>query len=574
MNKGVRERIDLLKENNGYKTDGEVIAAIFHFKRKRGEVGKIPEYAYIDKNKGSFSQYFNGKRDFKPEDYLAIEYVLNTSMAYIIEGKGDTPKDFELKGIRYAAFTDTVGNYETLISEGTINSSDEYNKMLIDYMMEYKSKNGFIFFAERDMLPLGPTGGHSVSANYLHYYPNDRKALLKILCEVLPIKLLMKYFNGFLEHHSIVFSQIDDNQNTSFTNDVIASAINREDLRKEMAVSKIINLDTYNRGVKRNDGQSFGEGLFVNYGLTVMIKYALTHEIDDNIRNELISNAIKINSESFKVVSTFDEEELQIDKYGYITNNFNYVFYGSVAIPCEATIELPYHTQELLEKLNRQVCDFHEYISNHSKISVFANIILADKNDNKEYYKFFKVMNDKKIKYIPLMIESKSKDKDSFEVSESDKSRISNGTEHDVSEILKTIRDFDEISMKELGDKTYYLVDPSIYMFEDHVNYIMPKDVIVANKYSNLVRVLNANAMWTLCEVRNASRIKHFIGLIKIYGITKSDLEEFIDDFITISEEQANSIDKTSERGRELAFNTIKNKDWISIYREDIIKEF
>ena len=574
MGESIRERINELKKMNGFETDSEVINAIFQFKKTRGQAGRSKDFEYNEKNKGSFSQCFNGKRNFKPEDYLAIEYVLNTSMAYIIEGKGEVSKDFKPSGIRYAAFTDTQGNYEELMREDIVNSSDEYNKTLIDYMIEYESKNGFKYFAERDLLPLGKTGGYSHKVNCLSCDSNDRKKLLQVLCKVLPINLLIKYFDGFLDHNDIIFSNIDVNQNTSFTDEVIGEVIKREDFRNALINTKIINLDAYNKGVIRKNGESFGDGLFVNYFLTAMIKYALNHDIDDDIRSELINDALRINEESFKFVSSFAEEELIIDKYGFITNKFTSVYFGSVVIPSEVNVEISDCSNALLKQLNRQVHDYHEFISNHSKISVYENEILADKVNNEDYYRFFKLMNDKEIDFIPLYDKKQSNDKDLFIVKNGEKSRISNGTDRDLYEILAVIKMIDDICLKELDGKTYYLVDPSIYMFDGQVNYLMPKDVVVSNKYSNLVRFINDNAMWSLCEYRNIMKIKRFISLLKVYGIRKEEIEDFLNDFVVLSGEQVKAVDRTTERGKELAFKTLENRDWITIYHDSIVKEF
>ena len=574
MNTDIRKRIDELKKINGFETDADIIYAIYYFKKARGETGKIKDFEFVENNKGSYSQCFSGRRKFKEEDYLAIEYVLNTSMAFILEGKGEISKDFKPSGIRYAAFTDTIGNYEELIREEIINSSDEYNKMLIDYMIEYKSKNGFIYFAERNMLPLSCTGGYNFDSNCLNYFPNDNKKLLIVLCELLPLDLLIKYFDGFLNYQDIVYSQIDERQNTSFTDEVIAKAIEREDLRKALTTCRKINLDAYNRGIRLGDEKTLGEGLFANYGLSVMMKYVLNHDVDDSVRLELLEGAIKVNRESFEFASTFAEEELKIDKYGYITNQYGRIYYGSIAVPSEATVEISNQSTELLNQLNRQVRNYHEFISNHSKISVFANEVLADKQDNHVYYDFFKLMNGRGIKIIPLLKENATKDKDLFEVSNSEKSRIANGTDEDLKIVIRAIKLLDEISIKDLNGQTYYLIDPSIYMLGDQVNYIMPKDVCISNKYSNLVHFINDNAMWSFYETRNKVKIDRFIHLLKIYGLSKDELDEFIRDFIVLSEEQAQSIDKTSDRGKELALKTLENKAWIEIYYDSILKEF
>lgn len=572
MEKDVRKRIDELKEKNGFKTDGDVISQIFHFKKSRGQTGKLKEFEYVEKNKGSFSKCFNGKRNFKLEDYLALEYVLNTSMAYIIEGKGEASSDFIPHGIRYVAFTDTIGNYEELMNEGILNGSDEYDKTLLDYMIEYKSKNGFIYFAEHNQLPFGATGGNNSDFNCLHCYHSDRITLLKILCELLPIELLKKYFDGFFDYFNNSL-QIDEQTNTSFADEVIAVAIKRADLRKEACISKQINLDSYNR-VRRYDGKSLGEGLFINYTLIAMIKYALKFDVDEEIKNELIESALRINEKSFKSLSTFVEDELKIDKQGYITDKYGHIYFGNIVIPPETNTIISDKTRELLSRLDRQVHDYHEFISNNSKISIFRNEIIADKKDNQEYYDFFNTMNEENVMVIPLFKGKSSKDKDLFEVSNAEKSRISNWTDEDIKEILVALRKIDDVSMSKLNGNTYYLRNLSIYMHDGKVNYIMPKDVLISNRYSNLIDFINSDVLWSLYETRKKERVNKFIKALKIYGINKNELENFIQLFIEFSEEQAQSIDKSSDSGKETALKVLENKSLVEIFKNDIIEEF
>ncbi len=574
MQSDIRKRIDKLKEINKYENDSDVINAIFQYKRSHGQTGRLKDFEYLDKSKGSFSQYFNGTRNFKEEDYLAIESVLNTSMAYIIEGKGEISESFKPKGIRYAAYTDTVGNYEELIREDILNSSDEYNKTLIDYIIEYKSKNGFIYFAERDLLPLNKCGGLNTNLSCLHYFTQDNSLLLKTLCELLPIKLLNKYFDGFLSSREMQGAQMSGLQLTSFTDDVLAEAIKREDLRKELARTREIDIDTFNRAAKRNDGSSFGKGLFVNYGLTSMLRYALTHDIENDVRDELLASSIEANRESLKYVSVFEEDELKIDKYGYITDKHEFMCYGSVVVPCEVSVVLSDSSTDLLLQLNREIHDFHELISNHSSIAAYGNRILADKKDNSSYYDFFKLMNDQGIQTIPFYREKDSKEKDLFEVRYSDQSRIANGTDETLKSIIKSLKEIDTLSSLKLAGKTYYLIDPSIYMVGGQVNYIMPKDVVVSSKYSNLIRLINNNAIWYLYDSNNKTKIKRFIGLIKAYGLEKENLKDFFEEFAIISEEISKTIDKTNNAGKEFALRSLENKAWINIYQEDIIKEF
>lgn len=572
MENDVRKRIDLLKNKNKIKSDNDLLVEIYKYKKKHGKNLKQDLSDFIDKNKGSYSKMFNGKREFKEDDYLAIEYVLNTSMAYIIEGKGEMPNSFKLKGIRYAAYTDTIGNYKDL-EENILNSSDEYNMTLLDYMMENKSKTGFKYFAELDLLPITRDQGNTYKPNQLTCYSTEKSLILKTMCELLPVDLLAPYFNCFVHSLDIYTAEQNRYQNPNLTDEVIAEAIKRDDLRKELTKTKIIDLNDFNKHVIRINGKPLGKGLFVNYIMTIMLRYALTHEVDDSIREELLENSIKINKESLNHAAAFVEDELKIDKYGFITDKHENVCYGSIVITPDSTADLSSNSKELLNQLNETIRCYQKYISSQSKITAFDNEIIAEKKDNPDYYSFFKLMNDNKIKTIPVF-KKEQENKDYFEVANSNKSRLINGTDEAVFAIIGAIKEIDELSSQSLIGKTYFLVDPSIYVFGGLINYIIPKDIIVSNKYSNLVWVINVNAMWYLNQYDFRGRIKRFIHLLKLYGIKKEELNDFIDQFIEITNNQLNSLDKTNERGKEIALKMNDNKSFVDLYREDIIKAF
>lgn len=571
MDNTVRQRIDSLKELNNIESDNDLIIKIYKYKRKYTKNIKDDLSDYVNKNKGSFSKMFNGTREFRPEDYLAIEFALNTSMAYIIDGKGEVPNSFKPSGIRYAAFTDTIGNYKEL-SEKILNSSDEYNKTLLDYMMEYKSKTGFKYFAELDLLPITRDQGNTYKPNQLTCYSTEKSLILKTMCELLPVDLLAPYFNCFVHSLDIYTAEQNRYQNPNLSDEVISEAIKRDDLRKELTKTKIIDLNDFNKHVIRINGKPLGKGLFVNYIMTIMLRYALTHEVDDSIREELLENSIRINKESLNHAATFEEDELKIDKYGFITDKHENVCYGSIVITPDSIADLSSNSTELLNQLNETIRCYQKYISSQSKITAFDNEIIVEKKDNPDYYSFYKIMNDNKIKTIPVF-KKEQENKDYFEVSNSNKSRLINGTDEAVFAIVGAIKEIDELSSYSLNGKTFFLVDPSIYVFDGSINYIIPKDIVISNKYSNLVWVINVNAMWYLNQYDDhRGKIKRFIHLLKLYGIKKEELNDFLNQFIEITNKQFNDIDRTSERGKEIAMKMMGNKSFVDIYREDIIK--
>ena len=572
MDNSVRQRIDSLKELNNIESDNDLIIKIYKYKRKYTKNIKEDLSDYVSKNKGSFSKMFNGTREFRPEDYLAIEFALNTSMAYIIDGKGEVPNSFKPSGIRYAAFTDTIGNYKDL-EEDILNSSDEYNKTLLDYMIEYKSKTGFKYFAELDLLPVTRDQGNTYKPNQLSCYGTEKPLILKTMCELLPVDLLALYFNCFVHSLDIYTAEQNRYQNPNLTDEVISEAIKREDLRKEVFKTKIIDLNEFNKHLVRINSKPLGKGLFVNYIVTVMIKYALTHKIESSVREELLENSIKLNKDSLNHAGAFEIDELKIDKYGYITDKHEFACYGSIVVTPEPTIELSRNEEELLKQLNDTIHCYHKYISSQSKIISYNNEIIVEKKDNPDYYSFYKLMNDNKLKTIPVYLKEQD-GKDYFEVANSNNSRLINGTDEAVFAIIEAIKEIDELSTRELNGQTYFLVDPSIYVFDGAINYIIPKDAVVSNRYSNFVWAINVNAMWYLNQYDPRGRIIRFIYLLKLYGIKKEELNDFLNQFIEITNNQFNDIDRTSERGKEIAMKMMENKSFADIYRDNIIKAF
>lgn len=572
MDNSVRQRIDSLKKLNNIESDNDLIIEIYKYKKKYTKNIKNDLSDYVSKNKGSFSKMFNGTREFRPEDYLAIEFALNTSMAYIIDGKGEVPNSFIPSGIRYAAFTDTIGNYKDL-SENLLNSSDEYNKTLLDYMIQYKSKNGFEYFAKLDLLPIAKNHENTYKPNQLVCYGIEKPTILKTMCELLSVDLLIPYFTCFVHTLDIYTFEHNSFQNPDFTDEVISEAIKREDLRKEIFKTKIIDLNEFNKHLVRINSKPLGKGLFVNYIVTIMIKYALTHKIDSSVREELLENSIKLNKDSLNHAAAFEVDELKIDKYGYITDKHEFACYGSIVVTPEPTIELSRNEEELLKQLNNTIHCYHKYISSQSKIISYNNEIIVEKKDNPEYYSFYKLMNDSKLKTVPVYLKEQD-GKDYFEVKNSNNSRLINGTDEAVFAIIEAIKEIDELSTRELNGKTYFVVDPSIYVCNGAINYIIPKDVVVSNRYSNFVWAINVNAMWYLNQHDPRRRINGFIHLLKLYGIKKEELNDFLNQFIEITNKQFNDIDRTSERGKEIAMKMMENKSFVDIYRENIIKAF
>ena len=109
-------------------------------------------YDFAKKRKGNFSKMINGTRPFKYEYVVPLERILNTTMDYIINGEeSNVGIQLRNKGIEYTAYLNDYDEYvkfgaET-DSEGNliISNYDEYNKNLLNYIIEYQSEQGIAY---------------------------------------------------------------------------------------------------------------------------------------------------------------------------------------------------------------------------------------------------------------------------------------------------------------------------------------------------------------------------------------------------------------------------------------------
>ena len=105
---------------------------------------------FANKEKSNFSKMLKGERPLKYDYIIPLEKIFGVSLAKLLD---DQPyfetinkDDIEyLKGFRYYAYKDEPELYDELDRSYTcdgsdvFNNSDEYNRFLLDYLIEYKS---------------------------------------------------------------------------------------------------------------------------------------------------------------------------------------------------------------------------------------------------------------------------------------------------------------------------------------------------------------------------------------------------------------------------------------------------
>lgn len=124
---------------------------------------------WVNKQLPDFGKKIKGGRAFTESDIKAIERAVEMSWVDITEPitkeKKEHEQRFKPSGIRYAAYIDEEGYYEELSNQTDIDdyqsalfNCDEYEKSIIDYLLEYKAEKGLRFMVKK---------------GYIYCYGND-----------------------------------------------------------------------------------------------------------------------------------------------------------------------------------------------------------------------------------------------------------------------------------------------------------------------------------------------------------------------------------------------------------------
>ena len=418
----IRDRLEQLKAKakKPIKGDSELLRKIHPYLLRAGETEFTDPEEFVRKTKGSFSQMVDQKngRVFSTKFYLPLEIVLNTSMAYLLEGRGEPAPLTNDRGLRYTAMTDTFGNYEKLVEEGVYLEQDEYQWTLLDYMLEFNAKNGLEFFSQRDELPLDDLGLWKGDYSTLNMYQHDQTDLLDAVLGLCEVNTAIKYLNGYhfveapLNHQDLSEEALVD----VFHN--VQFAMRREEVRRALCDYKIVPLKTANPHLLSAGGQPLGKTAFTNIFLPMMLQWAISgpfQVIEENGQIELFDKAFEINEAVMPIILSLPYSHYRVGDYGYVYSDG--IVCGSIACVQLDFNPLGVFGDELagkIARLNAQVQAFYERLNRSNQVSFLGREMQLAKVGSPVFYEFYRLMNKAGCSFVPRYEEEKSEYKDFF----------------------------------------------------------------------------------------------------------------------------------------------------------------
>jgi len=592
----VRSRFDDLKKKKGYTTDIALLRGIYKALKKEGRVGMVSEEDYVEKNKGSFNQMINEKRRFDLEYLLPLERLLGTSMDYLLNGYG-APADESVKprGLRFAASSDTKGNYDALIDDGVYDCLDEYDHSLLDYMIEFGSKTGFEFFAKRDELPFDRVGRHDLTKR-LTPRQCELDDVYDAILDYCTVDTALKYCDGFYYATEGIDPSLLPDEGESELMEVAMRLLWHDPIRKALGNLKEIPLEKVNSSIRLVNGFPMESGTFINLFFVLMLNLVFSWpltRIDRNdsskssnlqiekIQVELLTRAIELNRTAMESVFKFGFDDLRIGKYGYIYSD-NDIVWGSIAYIDDSFRSTDLHSPAVVEKYNEltnQLVEFEEKISERKEMRVIGNELYLSKRNCDDFYAFYRMMNEKECEFVAINKPEKSDNHDCLILPRGEKESLSSPDNPKLfAQAIKVLSLIDSISEQGLGSNQIYafgdLNARSFYVYDGRVTGIAPTEIIVGNRYDNLAAFLGCTCLLTPIINSSTKQIVDVVGALKAYGVKPADLLNVLDACRSYFEKTSNSISRSDDPSKQkVAANRLRAL-WCELYADDIKNQF
>ena len=408
----LKERIDELNVKYGISSYTMLLVRIYKL------LGSKDPYEAADKQKSNFSQILQGKRPLNKEYYIPLERIYEgVTIDYILNGVGEPKKTFQNKGLRYVAATNDYNEFKKLGSElysdkgAVIFNSDEYQKTIIDYIIEFKADEGIKYLINEYGLYYDSLRNFLTDTGFKMFCNNEQtKQIADILFEKDDDDSFIKLFNPF-NMIRIFYEEQSIYSDKEFLHKILHTEkiFNVQLAVKQIAV-KDVNMDKV-----FDDTQ---ESLYINPLVNLLLNAALEDykKYNDKI-HKILDFAIVNNKDVISFLNIAIDKRnyidgYKIDKYGNVILG-TYYKYGHIVNSIEVIDpDWPLEIKQKISTLNEinnsiNYSDSIDYFGeNHkkTKLNKAGHILkLASKNDVEyQIYDYFKNINGPIPKYYGM----------------------------------------------------------------------------------------------------------------------------------------------------------------------------
>ena len=534
------------------------------------------KYEHYEKNKGNYSKALSGERSFKEKEIIAMEELLSTSFLDLLTNEH---KMFVNKGIRYLGYTDDLERAKSVDSNLLEELKyDEYDKTLLDYVLEYKAKKIFRFLIEEDIL--------KAFANYTSFTffngsittgDNNKiieKEIIKFLFELNDKSVLDKLFKN-----NELYKLPIDTKGSLFNFDFFEELLKHEDL-----VISLINEDPQIYSFKETNTRSTDserKGIYVNRLIGILLSdYITLFKDNEKLLIKILNKAIQVNE---LVINYINENKLVVSdftKEGFIKNG-NMVIASAYVINIKEDLYFSDECKLLIEKLNLHNDElsllnktFQDGLSN-SGVVIKNGQVIKKSSKNFHEYDFLNFMESKHYQKVPIYFETIN-NHDYFSFIEGQRRSFpAKCNEEEIKEIVVVLKEMHGLEKGLFEDGQVYVhgnLSPQNIIYKENklVGIIERDNCYVGEPYLDFIYVF-----WTWSNIGSYYRDNEhlfdlLLKMIEAYNPDERFRVNFANNIIDVMEEKLRKTD-VKNKDYEKVFQWVKRSQcWVELYRNKI----
>ena len=532
-------------------------------------------YEYYQKNKGNYSKALSGERSFKQKEIIAMEELLLTSFSDLLKNEHNM---FVNSGLRYLAYTDDPERAKSVDSNLLEELKyDEYDKTLLDYVLEYKAKKIFKYLIEEDKLKAFANYTSFTFFNGCITTGNNKiieKEIIKFLFELNDKSILEKLFRN-----NELYRLLIDTKASLFNFDFFEELIKHEDL-----VLSLINEDPQIYSfIETNTRSTDNErkGIYVNRLIGILLSdYITLFKDNEKLLIKILNKAIQANE---LVINYINENKLVVSdltKEGFITNG-NIVIASAYVINIKEDLYFSNECKLLIEKLNLHNDElsllnktFQDGLSN-SGVVIKNGQVIKKSSKNFHEYDFLNFMESKHYQKVPIYFETIN-NHDYFSFIEGQRRSFpAKCNEEEIKEIVVVLKEMHGLEKGLFEDGQVYVhgnLSPQNIIYKENklVGIIERDNCYVGEPYLDFIYVF-----WTWSNIGSYYRDNEhlfdlLLKMIEAYNPDERFRVNFANKIIDVMEEKLRKTD-VKNKDYEKVFQWVKRSQcWVELYRNKI----
>lgn len=264
----LREKIDSLMQNAKIDTYKDLLIRMYK------QLGDNSAYEKAEREKGNFTKMLNGERELNSKYYIPIERIFDIRIADLLSNDANIKPSYRNRGLRYTAAANTYEEFANLAAEtsegahSVIFNTDEYNKSIFDYIIEFRATNGIRYLVDELSLRYEclRTSFCSPSNTSCFCYGENIDKIADVLFEADDGATFTKLFHAYDTLNNYYDDQRQIYGKESFIKRILLSA----DIFSKYLTMSTYALSEINHGLQNNDHN----GIFINPILNKLLELA------------------------------------------------------------------------------------------------------------------------------------------------------------------------------------------------------------------------------------------------------------------------------------------------------------